>query len=317
MNAPSTHNSVKNIQNHTNQIEDFIESFFWTEKEDVIRKIDGLKSKQKWWTLRVIDFDDTIYSRNEVLKIKGLKYNRWINGNNWILAKYSWILDEEWNRIFWDKKIINYREKVVLDRNHESFEKNAKILWEDNLGEFIDKVLSRINQFSHEEIQSTYRLFWEEFYSDKWKSEKNRWPVINQHEIIKDVKGDVNLILTATQAPELTKIKLRQSWMDKYPYLIVENGKDKIKSIIETVLKLWYIPEKIVVYEDRPEFFFKYWELLSRLLWIRIVVNKVKIDNQTNNLDVLEERNFAFAYVDDKKQEIIEKVDNYSPWNIS
>lgn len=291
MNAPS--NSLWTLNKtffYTKQIEDFLESFFWNDNEKIKNNLEILKTKQKWGDFRIIDFDDTFYSRTEVLKIKWLKNNRWINWNNWILAKYSWILDEEWERIFWDKKRINYREKVVLDKKHESFNHNAMILGQEQLADFIDSVLSRIWQFSEKDKQEVYWIFCEEFYSKKWKSEKNPWPVINKHEFISSVKWNVNIILTATWAPELSRIKLNESWADNNPYLIVEKSEDKIKSLIECVLLYWFIPKQIIIYEDRPEHFNNYWILLAELLWTKIIVNRVKIDSETNKAEIIEKK---------------------------
>lgn len=280
----------------------------------VLQKIKKLKTLPQWESLTIFDFDDTIYSRVITLEKVWLIYNRWEFGNKWILAKYGWILNEEWNNIF-SSENIEYRDKVSLDVNHPTFEENAKILWKEKLIKFINNILNRIGKLSNKKIRKINRRFVLWHYS-KIKEDNTRiWLINNIQDTVQGVK---NSVIITVGNKYLQQEKLKAVWMDNMSYKIVKSWKDKIKSLIEIILELWYIPKEITVYEDRPEFFFQYWELLSKLFWTRIVVNKVKIDNDSNILDILEERNFAFHDTDNNKIEISKAIEEtYSPWNIS
>lgn len=324
MNAPNNTFRHLNLNTYHNQLEDFLQSFFWKEKEKIRTEIENLKKLPKWDVLNVQDFDETLYSRVETLKVKWLSNNRWENGNNWILAKYSGILDEEWQKVFWNKKRINYKDKVVLDKSHPTFEKNAKILGEENLSEFIENVLSRIKNLSQEEIRENYKKYWAEYYSAIWKSEKNIWLIGNLDELVINVRSEINLIITATSARELSKIKLQKTWMDGYPYKLVDNPSEKLIVMVKYIKNLWFIPKEIVVNEDKPEYFYRYWMVLSKFLWTKIRVKKIRINNETNNAEIIEERIFDDndeksvkneAFTDTHSSDKAETV--YLPWNIS
>lgn len=72
--------------------------------------------------------------------------------------------------------------------------------------------------------------------------------------------------------------KTRESWVydRKNGIIVVDEAKWKIQKLLDTIIELWYIPKKIIIYEDRPEHFIKTAEITSKFLgWVEIVINHV------------------------------------------
>lgn len=97
-------------------------------------------------------------------------------------------------------------------------------------------------------------------------------------EILSLLKKDSDIILTAWLI-ELQQIKLREAWLWEYNIKIVYSWKDKILETIRYVLfELKYIPSEIIVYEDRPQFFIEYRELIEWVLWCKLTIMYVEMD---------------------------------------
>jgi hypothetical protein len=87
-----------------------------------------------------------------------------------------------------------------------------------------------------------------------------------------------SLVLTAG-VPEYAMMKYRATWLENFPVEVVYDGKDKILKTLQYVLfKLKYIPSEIVVYEDRPQYFVEYRELIEWLLWTKLTIMYVEMD---------------------------------------
>lgn len=79
------------------------------------------------------------------------------------------------------------------------------------------------------------------------------------------------------------KNKIQTTWIydSKNGVHVVSDARYKILSILKEIFKLWYIPAKIIIYDDRPEHFKKIAEALSKFLWgVEIVVNHVVLSQQ-------------------------------------
>jgi hypothetical protein len=71
------------------------------------------------------------------------------------------------------------------------------------------------------------------------------------------------LVLTAG-VPEYAMMKYRAADLSEFPIQVVYDGKDKILKTLQYVLfELKYIPSEIIVYEDRPQYFIEYRELIE------------------------------------------------------
>lgn len=100
--------------------------------------------------------------------------------------------------------------------------------------------------------------------------------------IINKLRLNHDLILTAWMK-EFSSKKIKATWLDIYNYKIVEKAEMKILETIKYVInKLWFIPYKIVVYEDRPKYFIANKEIIENFLWTKLEINYVEmIDNNT------------------------------------
>ena len=186
--------------------------------------LDKLFKLWYWERLNVIDFDDTLVSRNEQLnKYEWLAEHRWDLGNIFILASCLKISFEE---------AMNLSEK-------------QKEEW--------------------------YRIFVNKFYSNDKVA--LLWF---------DLKSKINWILTAW-VPMLQRIKLEKTFPEKMPnYTVVSKSSQKPWELIKHIIKIWYIPKEIHIYEDRPEYFEESFEILEKILRTKIYIHKIKINNDTN-----------------------------------
>jgi len=111
------------------------------------------------------------------------------------------------------------------------------------------------------------RKYTETYYH--WNFPKDIFSLLNK---------DSDIILTAGM-PELQHMKAKQMWILDYTVRVVSEGRDKILETIRYILfELKYIPSEIIVYEDRPQFFVKYRELIEGLLGCKLTIMYVEMD---------------------------------------
>lgn len=113
------------------------------------------------------------------------------------------------------------------------------------------------------------KYWWIEKYIDYfyflWKPSKT---------MIDLVRAKSSMILTAW-IKELQLAKINAVWLSDIPKVVVDSWKDKPLRLLKYILDLWYIPTRIDIYEDRPEYFLKYWKVLSKLLRTDIYIHHV------------------------------------------
>ncbi len=82
-------------------------------------------------------------------------------------------------------------------------------------------------------------------------------------------------------------LKAQRFWIQDQPKSIVESQWLKPVELLRYIIdSLWYIPGKIIIYEDRPECFKETWVFLTKLLWCEIVVNHVTLSwTKLNTID--------------------------------
>ena len=114
---------------------------------------------------------------------------------------------------------------------------------------------------------------------------KSQFPIWKSYpkNIISLLNKKTDVIITAGFL-EIQKLKVKELWISDYKMIVVDEWRDKIISTIQYIIyDLGFIPSSITIYEDRPEFFVKYSDLLSDILWTKIIVNKVHmISNDIN-----------------------------------
>ncbi|MDD2907219.1 MAG: hypothetical protein PHH98_01125 [Candidatus Gracilibacteria bacterium] len=99
--------------------------------------------------------------------------------------------------------------------------------------------------------------------------------------IINSMKIGRDLILTAG-LKELQKAKLEATKLDIYNHIVVDKAEDKIYETIRYIVEdLGFIPNKIVVYEDRPNYFVENKEFIEDFLGTNLEIMFVEmIDNK-------------------------------------
>jgi hypothetical protein len=73
--------------------------------------------------------------------------------------------------------------------------------------------------------------------------------------------------------------KVAALWLDNYKIIAVDSWKDKIIETIRYIIfDLWYIPSSITIYEDRPEYFVEYRDMIQDILGTKIIIQKVVLN---------------------------------------
>lgn len=128
------------------------------------------------------------------------------------------------------------------------------------------------------------KVFWVDKFIEMFYKNK-----IFPKTIVSKLRKNHDLILTAWDQ-EIQIKKIIACWLDNINYQIVENAEEKVLESINYIINiLKFIPKKIVIYEDRPEFFIEYKKFLENILWTKIIIISVKIVN--NNCEPIFEEN--------------------------
>ena len=97
-------------------------------------------------------------------------------------------------------------------------------------------------------------------------------------DIISKLSPETTLLLTAW-IHEYQQLKRRAMKIENFPMRVVWEWKDKIMATIQHILfELKYIPSEIIVYEDRPQYFIQYRELIEWVLGCELTIMKVEMD---------------------------------------
>lgn len=171
--------------------------------------------------------------------------------------------------------IINYWE--------EEIKKLEKVDLELKVADFDDTLFSRKHQLENEKYLRENRWdLWPKAIIENWWITK----FIKKHYLNKKFPTDIlnlfdkkyDLILTAW-IYEYQVSKLIACWLDSYNYIITKDWQDKVLKVIRYVIyKLKFIPSKITVYEDRPQYFIEYRDLIEEVLWTKLEIMYVEMD---------------------------------------
>lgn len=154
---------------------------YFPDKNILAEKIKNLPKKDI--TLKMVDFDDTIFSRYEQL--------HGTDENSILLQKNR---GNKWNEMI------------------------KSTIWIENM----------INQY----------------YKDK------KFP----QTIVEKMNPAYDVILTAG-FEDIQQVKIQATKLEYFPLVVVEKWEDKPQNLIEYIISLGYIPEKVEIYEDRPQNF--------------------------------------------------------------
>ena len=187
------------------------------------------------------------------------------------LTQFNWLYNHWKNLVSQlDKKDVNI---IVTDLDDTIFSRNEQLEWSEELRKnrgvnWNTKIINEI---------------WIKNYIDTWVKWKD-YP----KNIISLLNKKTDVIITAGFL-EIQKMKVQELWISDYKMIVVDEWKDKIISTIQYIIyDLGFIPSSITIYEDRPEFFVKYSDLLSNILWTKIIVNKVYMTNNNTNPEIIE-----------------------------
>ena len=118
-------------------------------------------------------------------------------------------------------------------------------------------------------------IIWLKTYIEKYY-ENEKYP----NNITTKLRENHDLILTAWVL-KIQEKKLKSTNLNNFNYRVVNHAEDKIFETANYIINtLGFIPNKVIIYEDRPNYFIENKELLENFLWTKLEINFVEmIDN--------------------------------------
>lgn len=98
-------------------------------------------------------------------------------------------------------------------------------------------------------------------------------------EILSQLNSEKDIIITAGMREfQMWKIRTLPQ-LNWFKTIVTKDWIQKIPELIRYILfELRYIPKEIIVYEDRPQYFVEYRELIEQSLWTKLTIMKVEMD---------------------------------------
>ena len=173
----------------------------------------------------------------------------------------------------------------------EQFKSKIKLLEKRDIDlivcDFDDTIFCRKHQLENSELLRNNRWNkWNDIIKDViWiKETMNEFYLDKNYPKTISSKLRINhdLILTAWYK-EIQEAKLKATKLDHINFHVVLNAEEKIIETIKYITKnLKFLPNKVIVYEDRPNYFIENKKLLENTLWIPFELILVEmIDNNT------------------------------------
>jgi len=79
---------------------------------------------------------------------------------------------------------------------------------------------------------------------------------------------------------EFQRKKIKITNLEHINLKVVDDASEKILETIKYVVEdLWFIPNKISIYEDRPKFFIEYKDLIEKFLWTKLEIMLIEMKN--------------------------------------
>lgn len=188
---------------------------------------------------------------------------------------------ERYSLIFWDIQKIS----ILLAQMERKTEKTLNTL------DYDDTISSRDRSLQEWIFRDNRWQAWNDliertiWYDNFVRSYYERRDTVAElvQVIMSDNTNNIPFLLTAWIITLQTN-KLKQTKLDKTSHSIVESQSVKPKELLRYIVEdLWYIPGKIIIYEDRPDCFLETGAFLSKLLWCEIVINHVTLSQNTFN----------------------------------
>lgn len=97
-----------------------------------------------------------------------------------------------------------------------------------------------------------------------------------------------DLILTAW-FEDIQKAKLKSTQLDKFNHIVVYDSKEKPFELINYVVKeLKFIPNEIIIYEDRPNHFIEAKKIIEDFLWTKLKIMFVEMESNDKEAKITE-----------------------------
>lgn len=99
-------------------------------------------------------------------------------------------------------------------------------------------------------------------------------------EILTRLDSSRDIIMTAGWSKDFQLAKVRSCpELDEFKVIVTIDAQSKISELIRHILfELRYIPSEIIIYEDRPQYFVEYKELIQQILWTKLTIIYVEMD---------------------------------------
>ncbi len=156
-----------------------------------------------------------------------------------------------------------------------------------NVLDFDDTLYSRFNQLQSSLYQDNRWNEWNKLIRQNGidnfikKFYKKTWAVLKLFKILENQNHNHRSIILTAWENDLQLLKCEAIWIvwNKPKIVVVKESKNKPMKMLSEIIESWYIPWKIIVYEDRPEFFlWNNWKTLAKMLWIEIVVDHIFLE---------------------------------------
>ena len=186
--------------------------------------------------------------------------------------KQEQLINIEWIYKFWKDEVKNLKETEI----------ELKIV------DFDYTLFSRDEQLENEkELQKNrwdagpkyiFKNIWMPNFLDKYYKSRT----IPQ-KILSTMNPNYDIIMSAGQYEfqvwKINSIEL----LNKFKKIITKNWEDKIIALIRYVIfELKFIPSKITIYEDRPNYFVENKSLIEDVLWCKIEIMFVEMNGNEN-----------------------------------
>lgn len=152
--------------------------------------------------------------------------------------------------------------------------------------DFDATLFSRDEQLEKSELIRSNRWYaWRKVMINEIWLEKyiNDWIIWRElpTDIISQMDPGRDIILTAwIHEHQIAKIKA--CWFDNFKIVVTPEWEDKILATIRYVIfELWYIPRSITIFEDKPEHFIEYRDLIEDVLWTKLIIKKVVMNGNS------------------------------------
>lgn len=106
--------------------------------------------------------------------------------------------------------------------------------------------------------------------------------------IIEKLDSSRDIIMTAGGSKDFQIAKVRScKELDDFKVIVTPDGENKVSELIRYVLfELRYIPKEIIVYEDRPHYFIQYRELIEWILWCKLIIMFVEMNENKGYIKI-------------------------------